>query len=492
MIRFIKLVLWLLISSHNNLYSQIKFDYQWIVGSDVSDAILGTEATLIDFQYSPPKTFYQTNSSAQDLAVIGEICDKNTGRLMMYSNSCVIFDSTHQIMENGDSINYGDYWEDYCKVTGYYPIPISNIILPDNYKLDEYYMIHQKLFRPPDKRCILHNSKIHFTKEKPNGYLKYKNAKVSDDKLAPGFLTAIAHANKKDWWIVHLIRESNQYIKYLIDSSGIHVHDYQIIGDSIGGSHAQCQFSPDGKMFGWYNQEKGLQLFDFDRATGQLSNHISLMIEYRKFPGGLCFSPDSKLLYLMHRDKVFQVDLSIQDLTKSYEIIGEYIYNSGNDTLSKQTFLSAMLGPDCKVYITATNDTYYFSTIEKPDEKGKYCNFKNLGLKLIYSKFIGSIPNFPHFRVDEPYPCDKTISSSFYPTIYELALYPNPAVDRVKVQVPAKGMLSIYDVNGRSLYQKMYYHEIIEEVDVSNFSIGLYTVLFEEEYKVYKGEFVKQ
>lgn len=488
------IIIWLLLWSHIFLISQPKYDYQWIIGEDNTISILGTEATLIDFNCSPPNTYYQTNSSPQTLLAIGELCDENTGRLMMYSNSCVIFDSTHHVMENGDSLNYGDYWEDYCTDDKYryYPLSISNIILPDNYKLDEYYMIHQKLFRPPDKRCILHNSKIHFTIEKPNGYLKYKNVEVSDDKLAPGFLTAIAHANKKDWWIVHLIRESNLYIKYLIDSNGIHVHDYQIIGDSIGGSHAQCQFSPDGKMYGWYNQEKGLQLFDFDRSTGQLSNHKSLMIEYRKFPGGLCFSPNSKLLYLMHNDRVFQVDLSISDLSKSYEIIGEYIYNSNNDTLANQTFLYSMLGPDCKIYITATNGTHYFSTIENPDEKGKACNFKNLGLKLIYSKTISAIPNFPHFRVDQPYPCDNTISSNIYPQIHGLQVYPSPANNVVKIQVPAKGMLSIYDVNGRSLYQKMYYHELLEEVDVSNFTIGIYTVVFEEEYKVYKGEFVKQ
>ena len=55
------------------------------------------------------------------------------------------------------------------------------------------------------------------------------------------------NANKKYWLIMHLEARSNKYLKFLLDSTGIHLDHSQVIGDSIRGHHAQSQFSPDGK-----------------------------------------------------------------------------------------------------------------------------------------------------------------------------------------------------------------------------------------------------
>ena len=84
-----------------------------------------------------------------------------------------------------------------------------------------------------------------------------------------------------------------------------------------------------------------------------------------------------------------------------------------------------MLGPNCKIYIASKLGSSHFSTIESPDEKGADCNFQALGLKLIYSSGGGGVPNLPHYRVDEPYPCDRTLGNGMAaPEIVDFQLHP--------------------------------------------------------------------
>lgn len=40
------------------------------------------------------------------------ICDTD-GNLLFYYNGCRVIDSTKQMMENGDSLNYGRTWENF-------------------------------------------------------------------------------------------------------------------------------------------------------------------------------------------------------------------------------------------------------------------------------------------------------------------------------------------------------------------------------------------
>ena len=49
--------------------------------------------------------------------------------------------------------------------------------------------------------------------------------------------------------------------------------------------------APDGKKYAWFNKETGLHLFDFDRASGALSNYCSLTIEQQPSIGAHVFHP---------------------------------------------------------------------------------------------------------------------------------------------------------------------------------------------------------
>ena len=53
--------------------------------------------------------FYVTDFSLAD----------EDGALEIYSNGCHLYDAQHNIIENGDSINYGRIWEEQCPTGGY-------------------------------------------------------------------------------------------------------------------------------------------------------------------------------------------------------------------------------------------------------------------------------------------------------------------------------------------------------------------------------------
>ncbi|MBK8699620.1 MAG: T9SS type A sorting domain-containing protein [Saprospiraceae bacterium] len=489
----ILLSLGIVVVLHFNLNSQNKYDYTWICGYDYLDSISGSESTLINFSDDKISVKYQNTIQKYALgSSVAVISDKNDGKLLFYSNGCAILDSTHNIMENGDSLNFGLYWENYCKGDEflYYPISIAAMVLPNNYIKDEYYLIHQEISDIPVKNYTLNYSKIIFSNEYPRGVVQEKNSKIVADHLTPGFVTAIKSSNGRDWWLVHLLAESNKFIKFLVDSTGVHFVEYQSFGDSIKKQHAQAQFSPDGKLFAWYNQEVGLNLYDFNRHTGELTNYRKLEIEQKDIRGGLCFSPNSRYLYLFNITSVYQIDLLKQNLYDGIIKVGEY--SSETSESSRQTFLYGMLAPDCKIYITSTFGSNYFSAIDYPDEKGEECGFNIFGLQLAYYNFIAAIPNFPHFRVDDSYPCDRNVSYYFgIPEVHKLLVYPNPSSAWIDIHIPAKGMLSIYDLNGRIVCKQFYINSQDLIFDVSAYAPGKYVLIFEERHRVYKGEFIK-
>ena len=89
------------------------------------------------------------------------------------------------------------------------------------------------------------------------------------------------------------------------------------------------------------------------------------------------------------------------------------------------------LAPDCRIYMNSLNGSFSYHVINKPNEKGEACDFVQQGIKLPAASSVGTLPNFPRFRVDEEDKCDPTITSVFGDNIYwrrDLVTYPNPCL----------------------------------------------------------------
>jgi hypothetical protein len=151
--------------------------------------------------------------------------------------------------------------------------------------------------------------------------------------------------------------------------------------------------------------------------------------------------------------------------------------------MRKGTFGTMALGPDCRIYLVSRYQQSCMNVILYPNRKGKDCGFIEHGMKLPYLN-NNSIPNFPHYRIDAPYPCDSTIQFSTnvildYNWSNAVIVYPNPSKETIYLKFPTYTNdnlhVEIIDINGRivSVFQ---INEGVNKVsiDVSCFVSGLY------------------
>lgn len=300
------------------------------------------------------------------------------------------------------------------------------------------------------------------------------------------------HANGIDWWLVVPLRDTNQYAVYLIDSSGIERVSFQEIGledswKSRGGG--QSVFTPLGDKYLRYSSISGLQIFDFDRTTGQLSN-----FEFVSMPGpdraevgfgGLGISPNSRFAYVSTIFTVYQYDLWADDVPNSRVRVGEVGNPDSIWVGLVPTSYNFQLGPDCKLYNYAGSaDKYHI--IHAPNEKGRASQWEQGALELPFW-FFRDQPYFPHFRLgplgDESSPCAKDlIVSTGRPLSADpvyLNVYPNPATGPFSLSL--SGVLggqvaewTLYDGRGRLVRQEQLQPGEVTEISRNGLRAGMY------------------
>ena len=114
------------------------------------------------------------------------------------------------------------------------------------------------------------------------GQVSNKLSVAITDTLVGGNIMGIKHGNGKDWWVITPKWRSNTYHKLLISNDSIHQMGTQSIGHTKihHDWYGQSAISPSGTKYAQWDCFNQLQLLDFDRCTGELSNpiHLQLMI----------------------------------------------------------------------------------------------------------------------------------------------------------------------------------------------------------------------
>jgi len=393
-------------------------------------------------------------------------------------------------MENGDRINYGQTWLNFCGRLSRYPGTQNSIILPDPGNEKGYYLIHKRIeikTDPPVQTFTpdLSYSYIDMLKNDMKGEVITKNQSVfHTSNIVNGYLTACKHKNEKDWWLIQMKRDTNLYFKILLTHDTIMAVDSQSIGPnfSIKSNVGQAVFSPDGNKWALYNYQDDLIVYDFDRKTGDLNNLQHITFQDSAFFVGVAISPNSRFAYLCSKWDLYQVDLWEDDIQSSLTHIDHW--DGFTDPTFACTFNQAQLAPDCKIYVVSSSTNNYLHVINKPDEKGKDCDFKQHSLYLPHRNYNNSIPNFPHFRMDEAEICDPTITSIFGEAIYywkDLKAYPNPSSGVFYVDIPnnQEGKLLVFDMNGGKVYDKeIHNNELTVQLNLSWLKTGNYMIEF--------------
>lgn len=355
----------------------------------------------------------------------------SVGYLIFYSNGIKIFNQLNELMENGDSINPGFVWNS-SKDFGY-PSPIGAVSLPIPDKTNKYFLIHTAT----DFKSKLFINPIYFTTIDMNngsglGKVVAKNkvlyATDSTDIIWPTF---VKHANGRDWWIVTGEKNSSIIIKYLIAPDGIigpiEQNTELVFPQSERSSN--CLFSPDGSWYVRTDLNNGLNLFSFNRCTGELSNlqHIPEIPGYF-ICGSVLFSSDSRFLYNIRPDHIIQFDLSDGVLSfNKMDTIQHYDLFSDPSPPFSAVYDFGQLGADNKLYLATGSSPSYLHVIHRPNLPAPLCDLENHGYDL--PRFNAStVCYFPNYRLGvwEGSPCDtiqlQNPPPGFVKTSYEAFL----------------------------------------------------------------------
>ena len=186
------------------IHAQNKQDYNWLMGLDPTDS---EEDLAYRFDFNQDPFLIESNNGIRFGNQNASVSDSE-GNLLFYTSGCTIIDKTGQQMPNGDSLNY-DVWMDIFSApdcaygyTGSQDI----LILQDPISNEGYYIIHKtKTYENQQDSVILAYSYVDMTLNNGLGDVVEKNQQFYErGNLMTSYLTAIQHANKKDWWIYNL------------------------------------------------------------------------------------------------------------------------------------------------------------------------------------------------------------------------------------------------------------------------------------------------
>ena len=456
----------------SDVFAQSKQDYHWLFGRENPSLPLDVGYT-IDFNEKPanPKFLKIGSTLNSQNAVISDV----GGELLFYTNGCKVLNAEAEQMENGDSLNYDEYWEWFninCDtgLSGSQGIMILN----DPGNVDEYYIIHKpQIFKgfniQRDKP--LHYSKVDMTLDGGLGDVTEKNIPFYEEKIClQGFLTAINHSNGKNWWIVQPLISDSIFVTHLLTADGFEKfpdqNTYEYFDKAKSSASGTAKFSPDGTKYAIFTYYDNLHIYDFDRTTGILSNHKKIVVDNdidvsRSVFGSVEWSSNSRFVYTAAQLELYQVDTWEEDIQENGVRLID-VWDGLQDPLSTTFFLMA-LAPDCRIYMCSTSGVNSYHVINHPDELGVDCDFVQHGIQLPETSFFGSMPNFPRFRVDEEEKCDPTIVSVFGDAVYyrrDLEVYPSPSSGRYTIEIP-EGLISA------TLVVTDIYAQVLRQIDIS-------------------------
>lgn len=432
------------------LFSQNKHDYIWLLGYLPNQPNDKSGGTKLDF--NAPQTAINFSKIGLTMAqAVGEICDKE-GKFQFYTNGCEVVNFEHELIANGDSINSpGREFDNNCPREVEYNIRLGLLPLPiprDDFK---YVLFHLRHDTVPDRykhplyypQSLLY-SIIDMAAEQGAGRVTEKNILLQKDSFCD-MLAAVRHGNGRDWWVAVPQLNSDTTSLFLLTPNSIQGPFERIMplnwsADPQSYQIGQALFSQDGTRYARINTEHGVQLFNFDRCSGEFSCPIELKLNETQVTAcGMSFSPNGRFLYASTSMKLFQFDCSVKNIQKSKKLIDEF---DGFKDPFAVTFYQHRLGPDGKIYMSCTNGNHYLHVINQPDEAGKGCDFKQRGIDLpTYNGFC--LPNYPNYRLyDWAYsPCDSLEIDSpgenltrFFAD--ELQIFPNPAGELVTIIAP--------------------------------------------------------
>jgi Secretion system C-terminal sorting domain len=417
----------------------------WITGYDFQPPEFWIEHVIFDFNYDSlviSKKIVE-NGIVMDYTN-SSICDRQ-GNLLLFTNGCSVGDSTRNKIIELESVNSGIFQDYICENLNANPYSNTSIILP-MYPDTIIKIFYIQTTRTPTNNIYgfkLLETRVqrnHLNQITPN----YIDKLVILDTIFVGNLSATRHANGRDWWLI-CPENPLGYYKLLISMDSIIVNK-QHIGyptNNWDDSTGEASFSPDGNKFARYTIRADLQIFDFDRCTGNLTNAIHVPIvdaADTSYAAGLAFSPNNRFLYLSSTKYIYQFDLQSTDIAASRKTVA--IYDGFIIGGLSTRFYQCELAPDNKIYVSCPGGKEAVHVIEHPDSLGLACKVIQHKHILPYP-IIGGLPNFPNFHLGPLVGsgCDTIAFTETKEVVagkesgLNFVLYPNPTNDVLTIDL---------------------------------------------------------
>lgn len=338
----------------------------------------------VTFNVNPPVAL--TNGSLNTMEGTSVMSDEN-GNLLFYTDGRTVFNRDHDLMLNGDNLK------------GHPSSYQSCIIVPRPGHPNIYYIFTSDAWENDgdDGYCY---SEVDMTLDGGRGAVTgVKNVAL----ISPSSerITAIKADDNNSYWVVTNVWGSNNFYSYKVDCNGVSTTP---VHSSIGRPMTEdtycnigtLRISPDGKLLIQTNVKgraqatpanEYAQLFDFNNATGQLTNVREITLTNNGYYFGAEFSPDSRLLYIVNpfTSTIHQFDVSsgnIAAIMASKTVI--------NAATGAAALSGISLGPDQKIYLTT--GAPYLHVINKPNVPGTGCDLVFEQLKLNRSAVL-ALPN---------------------------------------------------------------------------------------------------
>ncbi len=328
-----------------------------------------------------------TNSAMLTYEGCTVLSDDN-GQLLAYSNGEVVWDSQHQPMPNGSSGLGGNN----STSQGALLLPMPGDVSGRAYLfcLDA---IENNLVGG------LRYSVLDFRLRGGLGDVTATKGVVLPTPVVGGKLTekltAVRHANGRDYWIVVHGWQSNAFYSFLLSPTGVSTVPvvsnvgpiHQGGGSFFGAGNAVgcMRASPNGRRLALAQRDSQCELYDFDNATGSVSNY--LLLASHDYTYGVEFSADNTKLYTTY---------SLAGQITQYNLLAgspTAIVNSATVIVSAERLGNLLLGPDNKIYVASYGNTF-LNVIQNPNAVGAACDYRRRAVDLGGRQGLNGLPNF--------------------------------------------------------------------------------------------------
>jgi gliding motility-associated-like protein len=356
------------------LYSQ-KQNNQWRFGF----------GGALDFNTLPPSFVNGCVIAATEGSA--SVADRITGALLFYTDGVTVWNANNQIMPNGTGLLGG--------------VTLSSttaaVIVPKPGSSNLYYIITVDEFTSNNG---VRYSVVDMTLNGGLGDIVAGQKNIFLFQTNEERLEVVPASDGQSYWLLTHNNTNSSFYSFRINNAGIqNTPVVSTVGSAFQINQGHIKINKQfNKVAMGIGDDSDIELFDFDNATGVLSNPITLNFNLLSIAYGIEFSPDGKLLYFSDGYSILQLDLT--------QTTALAIQNSAYQVATSQGGV-LQLGIDEKIYVASK---FTIDAINCPNKLGAACGYQT-NVIATGPTWGGStaLPKWVYYADDPPLPTSNSI-----------------------------------------------------------------------------------